>query len=78
MKKLIKTKDEMKGVEQEIKNEKGNGANSFLGIEQGSGKWNKDVQVTMNPMRKNKALSWILCEHSLQEISQGFEHETSI
>ena len=35
---LIQTKDETKNVEQTIRNVKVNGANLFLGIEQGSGK----------------------------------------
>ena len=56
---LIKTKDEMKSAEQTIRNVKANGANLFLGIEQGSGKHSEDVQITMNPMCKREALSWI-------------------
>ena len=37
-----------------------------------------DVHVVVNPIRKNEAISWIVHDHVLLKISDGFEHETSI
>ena len=51
---LIKTNDENISVEQAIRNIKVNGANLFLGTEQGSGKHSNDVKVAINPMYKQK------------------------
>ena len=55
--KLIKTKNETMSVEKMIRNVKANGANLFLGIEQGLGKHSEDVQVAIIPMHKREATS---------------------
>ena len=77
-KQLTKIKDETMSVEQVIRNVKVNGDNLFLGIQQGSRKHSKDVQVVTNPSRKRQAISWILHDHKTLEISDIFQHKTSI
>ena len=53
--KLIKMNDENMSVEQAIRSVKVNGANLFLGIEQGSDKHVNDVQVATKNMRKKRS-----------------------
>ena len=75
---LIETNDETLSVEQLIRNIKVNKDHLFLDVEQGPGKFTNDVHVVINHMRKKEAISWIVQKHVLVNISDGFEHKTSI
>ena len=65
-------------LEQALMDEKSNGHNLFLAAEQGSGKFENDVTVIINPRVKVEAWKWLSEEYGKWEVYQDREMMTSV
>jgi len=65
-------------LEKALMDEKINGHNLFLAAEQGSGKFENDVTVIINPRMKVEAWKWLSEEYGKWEVYQDKEMMTSV